>query len=445
MKQSLSVDFHNPPPESPSHFPTTPLSAEQIPSTSEPLSLDLIKKLLHICNLNDAIKLEHGITYHAAKNLIIFNSRAFHLKSIKDIGCGQFGHVQLYKIIEMKDEAAIHTLDVAIKYLAYEDQADTFSELRKHLSISAVISDSHLVPAIGQLPFIDAIVMPYYEEGSLADWKTKHQYAPLGFRLPHIQSMINQIISALHDLHTNKQPLIAFCKDAYDDSLKNADGPLIHGDLKLKNIFIDSDLNAYLGDLGCVETIDRLKQTGKLENGTFYMHAPEVMLMSDLSEYTTTACIKLDVWSLGIIIKELLDQIKPNDEPVQLCDTDRVLSTIDRHTIFNEWAINYESTYMDYLAKDRDMVTPHPLWESLNALANCCLAPAPHRPTTIDLISQDRNHWIKYQSSILSASSSQASSQPTPLTSTRSYLLFKTAKQRTPGTAPPPKKLSSTS
>lgn len=80
---------------------------------------------------------------------------------------------------------------------------------------------------------------------------------------------LNQIIEAVKFLHTNK---------------------IVHRDIKLDNIFLDSENNVKLGDFGCASYGIKFSDFNK---GTYSYMSPQI---KENKEYT----LKCDVWSLGI-------------------------------------------------------------------------------------------------------------------------------------------------
>lgn len=68
-------------------------------------------------------------------------------------------------------------------------------------------------------------------------------------------------------------------------------------------MFISSDGLVKLGDLGLASQLDRSSSIRPTQCGTSYYMAPEV--------YKEGACLKSDVWSLGISIIEMADRRNP--------------------------------------------------------------------------------------------------------------------------------------
>lgn len=73
---------------------------------------------------------------------------------------------------------------------------------------------------------------------------------------------------------------------------------IIHRDIKLKNIFIDSNERCVIGDLGiATKSIDSAKSSV----GTIGYNAPEVYSDAFYNE-------KVDIWALGIIAYQLFNR-----------------------------------------------------------------------------------------------------------------------------------------
>ncbi|CAG2066561.1 unnamed protein product, partial [Timema podura] len=93
--------------------------------------------------------------------------------------------------------------------------------------------------------------------------------------------------------------------------------PLIHRDIKSANILLDQDLQPKLGDFGLV----RLGSSGQQSQsvamtttvfGTSAYMAPEAF-RGDVS-------VKLDTFSFGVVLLELLTGLPPYDEGREGCD-----------------------------------------------------------------------------------------------------------------------------
>ncbi len=131
-------------------------------------------------------------------------------------------------------------------------------------------------------PYILIItVMEYMEYGSLHDLLHNETMTPGG---EIILQVVRDIVQGIQFLHASKPPIL-------------------HGDLKAKNILVDSRFRAKVADFG-FSHFKCTKQRNVLRGTPFYM-APEYLRRR--SEYTT-AC---DIYSLSMIIYEIYARAGP--------------------------------------------------------------------------------------------------------------------------------------
>ncbi|GFY84399.1 protein kinase superfamily protein [Actinidia rufa] len=84
--------------------------------------------------------------------------------------------------------------------------------------------------------------------------------------------------------------------------------PIIHGNLKSKNVLLDRNFNPYLSDFGIHLLLNPTAGQEMLEASAAQGYkAPELIKMKDVSEAT-------DIYSLGVILLELLTGKEPIDE-----------------------------------------------------------------------------------------------------------------------------------
>ena len=138
------------------------------------------------------------------------------------------------------------------------------------------------------------LAMEYCSNGELYDYLLKHQC----LTEPEAAKLFAQLCSAVAFLH--------------------AEG-VVHRDLKLENIFLDSKSNIKLGDFGFTREFERNRL---LETwcGTVAYAAPE-MIRNE--KYFGEA---IDAWSLGIILFALLVGHLPFDEDDEVVTKQKILS-----------------------------------------------------------------------------------------------------------------------
>lgn len=97
--------------------------------------------------------------------------------------------------------------------------------------------------------------------------------------------------------------------------LHESSPPIIHGDIKTRNVLVDSSLTAKVADFG-VSFEKTMRQGGR---GTPFWMAPELLEMGHVADMDT-AC---DVYSLGVTIWEIFTMKDPYDDllmsPAEVC------------------------------------------------------------------------------------------------------------------------------
>ncbi|CAA0834542.1 Protein kinase superfamily protein [Striga hermonthica] len=128
------------------------------------------------------------------------------------------------------------------------------------------------------------IVHPFYGNGNLAQF-IRDGNNPEAHRWPTICRIATGIARGVHHLHTR---------------------PLIHGNLKSKNIFLDLHHNPRVSDYGLQLLLNPTAAQQMLEaSASEGYKPPELIKMRE-------ACEESDVYSLGVIFLELLTGKEPN-------------------------------------------------------------------------------------------------------------------------------------
>lgn len=160
------------------------------------------------------------------------------------------------------------------------------SQFQKQIQVLGKLRHPHLVTLIGACPEAWSLVYDYVPNGCL-QWHLfqKNNIAPLSWKIR--ARIISQISTSLLFLHTSHPEKI------------------IHGDLKLESILLDSDLNCKIGDFGFFRLLsqDTLSFTGlghyPEPQGAFPYRDPEF-------HRTGKLLTKSDIYSFGVIILQLL-------------------------------------------------------------------------------------------------------------------------------------------
>lgn len=146
------------------------------------------------------------------------------------------------------------------------------------------------------------------------------------------------------------------------------DQKIAHGDIKLDNILLDSNLNAKLTDFGYCKTQEKMGDDSK--SGTLYYAAPEMFIRG---EFDT---LKSDIWSIGICLYCLYQ----NCFPFRNGNYKSIVNQITSHKLSLGFTIEKDL---------RDIVE------------RCTEKDAENRPTINDLINDeffnlDKNNFDEY-------------------------------------------------
>ncbi|XP_068651081.1 putative kinase-like protein TMKL1 [Aristolochia californica] len=158
--------------------------------------------------------------------------------------------------------------------------------------------------------------------------------------------------------------------------------PLIHGNLKSKNIFLDSDYEPYISDSGLHLLLNATAAQEMLEASAEQGYkAPELIKMKEASTES-------DIYSLGVILLEILTGKEPLlGAPLSLKNPHLPSST--RNAILDHKASEILSTKL--LSQSDSLKRQHPVTEEdllmFFQLAISCCSPSPSlRPDTKQII-----------------------------------------------------------
>lgn len=139
----------------------------------------------------------------------------------------------------------------------------------------------HIVQTIGYSGTDDyCLVVEYMNKGALYNYVRANKLLCYN----DIKRILLQVLSALQFVHIHKKA---------------------HLDIKTSNILLhgDNEINAKLGDFGTVQTSSNLSAN---IIGTMNYMAPEVLKCTDF-------CEKADIWSMGMVIYELMTRYYPHE------------------------------------------------------------------------------------------------------------------------------------
>ncbi|KAL0382276.1 UNVERIFIED_CONTAM: Acid phosphatase 1 [Sesamum calycinum] len=142
--------------------------------------------------------------------------------------------------------------------------------------------------------------------------------------------------------------------------------PIIHGNLKSKNIFLDRHLNPYISDFGLNLLLNPTAGQQMLESSASQGYkAPELMKMKDASKES-------DIYSLGVIFLELLTgklAIDENSTP----DQDFCLPGALRNAVLDDQMVNlYHPDILLGLSNDQRIVTEDRVLRFFQLAMACC-------------------------------------------------------------------------
>jgi serine/threonine protein kinase len=207
----------------------------------------------------------------------------------KKIGEGQFG-----KVYYAYDN--INKRDVVLKIIRYANSANDKKTFIDEIKISKSLKHKNIIQFYECYKSADyfVLVYEYCNSGTLGDYlKHIHRELDIQKKEKQINFILNQLKEALEYLHT-----------------KN----IVHRDIKPDNILIhniNGEIVIKICDFGFsklynfddIDDFGNFKYQGTLCGTPIYM-APEILNQSSLS-------IKSDLWSLGIIMYELLYNSHP--------------------------------------------------------------------------------------------------------------------------------------
>eukprot|EP00762_Andalucia_godoyi_P001143 ANDGO_01927.mRNA.1 Putative serine/threonine-protein kinase A len=206
------------------------------------------------------------------------HSKLSEFKILQFLGKGSYGSV--HRVLRHSDGQEYAMKEVKIKSMSQREREEAVNEIRLLASVNhpavvryheAFVEDDKLF-----------IVTEFAREGDLATRISKQKSKNKYFEEDQIWSLLIQMLLGLQAVHNMN---------------------ILHRDLKSPNIFLDSDDIIKIGDLGVAKLV---KSTGitRTQVGTPYYVAPEIWRNMP---YDT----KCDIWSLGVLLYELMTLRRP--------------------------------------------------------------------------------------------------------------------------------------
>ncbi|KAL8552516.1 hypothetical protein ACS0TY_001266 [Phlomoides rotata] len=194
------------------------------------------------------------------------------------------------------------------------------------------------------------MVHPFYGRGNLAQFITDGNGEARRWKT--ICRISIGIARGLHHLHTSLEK------------------PIPHGNLKSKNILLDDFYNPYISDFGLHLLLNASAGQEMLEVSKSQGYkAPELIKMKD-------ACGKSDIYSLGVILFELLSGKEPMGP-----DQDSYLPSAMRSAILDDRIVDlYHPDILLGLTRDQRVATADAVLRYFELAMACCSPSRPLRP-----------------------------------------------------------------
>jgi len=208
-------------------------------------------------------------------------------KNLQYVGRGAFGTVYKYEDSVMGYSVALKCMPILFK----ESEQELINDAIKEVEIQRKFVHENIVQYIGHYQSADNIfiVLEYMENGSLKEKLDQLKGRPEPV-LPcsDIIFYVRDICNGLRALHRQK---------------------IIHRDIRSANILLSLSGSAKIGDFGIsYEFLATKSHLNTTDAGNGYWHAPELI---DVSRCKESIGRKVDVWSLGVTILEMIHIVPP--------------------------------------------------------------------------------------------------------------------------------------
>jgi len=201
------------------------------------------------------------------------------LKVLSKLGEGSYGSV--YLVLDDKTQKRHVMKRIRIQGMADQELQDCRNEIEilQMMVNPYIIRYQHSFVAKGSL----CIVMDYAERGDLYEQVKLQMKKGDYFEEELILKWITQASFGLKHIHDNK---------------------ILHRDIKTKNIFLTADGHIKIGDFGISRVLNTNSQNANSIVGAPYYMSPEMIRGVPYNH-------KTDVWSLGVVLYELISLQHP--------------------------------------------------------------------------------------------------------------------------------------
>ena len=202
---------------------------------------------------------------------------------VKLLGRGNSGAAHLMRSDKGEDSVVCKVAMMELK--GQRSNESSIESVQSEVRILASLSHPHVVGYRGSLRFNSQLLifMEYADGGTLEEKIRRHAVKKVAFKTVRVTCWVSQLSDALQHLHTRR---------------------VLHRDLKSANVFLTAADDVKLGDFGVARSLSTNTKLANTVVGTPYYMAPE--LISD-APYAEPA----DLWSLGVIMYELITLDKP--------------------------------------------------------------------------------------------------------------------------------------
>ncbi|KAI9354931.1 kinase-like domain-containing protein [Pilaira anomala] len=211
---------------------------------------------------------------------------------LKTLGVGEFGKVKMAKHFETGQT-------VAVKLVKKEniDSSSQLEKIRMEIEILKTLNHPYIVKllSVNETQTCIGMVLEYAQGGELFEYIYRQRY----LKEQEACRLFSQLISSVYYMHQ-----------------KN----IVHRDLKLENILLDSNGNLIVTDFGFANQFTKI--TGDLMStscGSPVYAAPELVMTGRLY-----AGKGVDIWSCGIILYAMLCGYLPFDDDIKNPNGDNI-------------------------------------------------------------------------------------------------------------------------
>ena len=250
----------------------------------------------------------------------------------KIIGGGSFG--QVFLVMNTINEKLY-----AIKHMSKKNLSSKLNSLEgiyKEIYIQSRIDHPNILPILNvkETPTDFHLVLEYASGGSLFQFIRKNKYLdePLTF------SLFIQVVNAVYFLHKNN---------------------LIHRDIKPENILLFEKNTIKLCDFGWCVKLEEGQQRGTFCGTTEYM-SPELVNHEEYSK-------EIDVWSLGILLYEMVHGFSPFRPDKPDFNAKDVIQNIRLHKLKFHKSISEECKELIYHLLDEDPIKRYKVEDIFNS------------------------------------------------------------------------------